>query len=288
MNTESMLGVIVAACLAAGADAASIYMMSSGDPVTDDAAASALTSRGHAVTIGDEYWLFDGTASLADFDTVYLQANYNWTAGNMPISGQDALVAWVHGGGRLVTSEWVIYYTAPTYKFDVLAEVIPIEQSFNYGTNPLASYQLVTSDPAIGAGVPALFEFPLTSYGGTETFSAARPGATTYYETLNAPGAPGLTGWARGEGHVYSFSSTCGPDQVSDPEFGGLFSNVMGPADGVCYADCDDSGALDFFDFLCFQNAFAAGEPYADCDDSGAHDFFDFLCFQNAFAAGCP
>jgi hypothetical protein len=57
---------------------------------------------------------------------------------------------------------------------------------------------------------------------------------------------------------------------------------------GGCYADCDGSGALDFFDFLCFQNAFAAGEPYADCDGSGSLDFFDFLCFQNEFAAGCP
>jgi hypothetical protein len=55
-----------------------------------------------------------------------------------------------------------------------------------------------------------------------------------------------------------------------------------------CYADCDSSGALDFFDFLCFQNAFAAGESYADCDESGSLDFFDFLCFQNEFAAGCP
>jgi hypothetical protein len=54
-----------------------------------------------------------------------------------------------------------------------------------------------------------------------------------------------------------------------------------------CYADCDGSGALDFFDFLCFQNQFAAGDPQADCDGSGALDFFDFLCFQNAFAAGC-
>ncbi|MFG0284173.1 MAG: GC-type dockerin domain-anchored protein [Phycisphaerales bacterium JB039] len=59
-------------------------------------------------------------------------------------------------------------------------------------------------------------------------------------------------------------------------------------ADTTCYADCDASGALDFFDFLCFQNAFATGEPYADCDGSGTLDFFDFLCFQNEFAAGCP
>jgi trimeric autotransporter adhesin len=56
----------------------------------------------------------------------------------------------------------------------------------------------------------------------------------------------------------------------------------------VCYADCDGDGALDFFDFLCFQNAFLAGEPYADCDGNGVLDFFDFLCFQNEFLAGCP
>ena len=58
--------------------------------------------------------------------------------------------------------------------------------------------------------------------------------------------------------------------------------------DGVgCYADCDGSGQLDFFDFLCFQDAFASGGVEADCDLSGTLDFFDFLCFQDAFAAGC-
>ena len=56
----------------------------------------------------------------------------------------------------------------------------------------------------------------------------------------------------------------------------------------ACYADCDLSGGLDFFDFLCFQNEFTSGNAYADCDMSGTLDFFDFLCFQNEFTAGCP
>ncbi len=56
-----------------------------------------------------------------------------------------------------------------------------------------------------------------------------------------------------------------------------------------CFADCDGSGALDIFDFLCFQNSFVSGEPYAcDCEPNPACDIFDFLCFQNAFVAGCP
>ncbi|UYV11204.1 MAG: EF-hand domain-containing protein [Phycisphaera sp.] len=59
-----------------------------------------------------------------------------------------------------------------------------------------------------------------------------------------------------------------------------------GPESG-CPADCDGDGSLSLFDFLCFQNLFAAGDPLADCDGDGSLSLFDFLCFQNAFAAGC-
>ena len=59
-------------------------------------------------------------------------------------------------------------------------------------------------------------------------------------------------------------------------------------AGGSCYGDCDSNGALDIFDFLCFQNAFVAGDPYADCDGDGRWTLFDFVCFQTEFVAGCP
>jgi hypothetical protein len=55
-----------------------------------------------------------------------------------------------------------------------------------------------------------------------------------------------------------------------------------------CYPDCDGSGTLDLFDFLCFVNEFNNGSPYADCDGSGGLDLFDFLCFVNEFNNGCP
>jgi outer membrane protein assembly factor BamB len=54
-----------------------------------------------------------------------------------------------------------------------------------------------------------------------------------------------------------------------------------------CRADCDRSGGLDLFDFLCFQNAFVSDEPYGDCNGDGAWDLFDFLCYLNRFAEGC-
>jgi hypothetical protein len=75
-------------------------------------------------------------------------------------------------------------------------------------------------------------------------------------------------------------------------------TNVTGGAGVIevgCLPDCDTStgyGALDVFDFLCFQNEFAAGTPYAcDFDTTTGRmvcDIFDFLGFQNAFANGCP
>ncbi|MFG0285802.1 MAG: hypothetical protein ACF8R7_15410 [Phycisphaerales bacterium JB039] len=95
----------------------------------------------------------------------------------------------------------------------------------------------------------------------------------------------------------YLSSTGCGlpaPATFASIGFSGISTimNIVGEeghsCTGGCYADCDGSGSLDFFDFLCFQNAFAAGDDYADCDDSGSLDFFDFLCFQNEFAAGCP
>ncbi|UYV12062.1 MAG: PQQ-dependent sugar dehydrogenase [Phycisphaera sp.] len=55
----------------------------------------------------------------------------------------------------------------------------------------------------------------------------------------------------------------------------------------LCVANCDGDGSLTLFDFLCFQNAFDAGDPRADCDGDGSLTLFDFLCFQNAFDAGC-
>ena len=123
---------------------------------------------------------------------------------------------------------------------------------------------------------------------GTETGSAHV--FTTGGNTWTDQGPFVASGGSAGE--VFSFSLAI---DGGSAVVGGFHKSKAGAAytfdlEGCanCYADCDASGLLDFFDFLCFQNAFALGQPYADCDQSGTLDFFDFLCFQNAFAAGCP
>jgi choice-of-anchor B domain-containing protein len=75
---------------------------------------------------------------------------------------------------------------------------------------------------------------------------------------------------------------------VSDTDYGLFVLDVSEAVGAGCRADLTGDGVLDFFDFLEFQNLFAAGDPRADFDDNGLLDFFDFLAFQDEFAAGCP
>ncbi|MFG0284179.1 MAG: hypothetical protein ACF8R7_07125 [Phycisphaerales bacterium JB039] len=84
-----------------------------------------------------------------------------------------------------------------------------------------------------------------------------------------------------GSGPSLWFSSL----SYSDPLFGRL--RCVSPACAI--ADCDADGSTTFFDYLCFFNAYAAGDlGAADCDGDGSLAVLDFLCFQDAFAMGCP
>lgn len=70
----------------------------------------------------------------------------------------------------------------------------------------------------------------------------------------------------------------------------GDVADVTGPLTVIgvaCPADCNEDGALDILDFVCFQGLFTSGDPAADCDGSGTLDILDFICFQAQFVAGC-
>ncbi len=58
--------------------------------------------------------------------------------------------------------------------------------------------------------------------------------------------------------------------------------------EAACRGDCDGSGVLDFFDLLCFQNAFSQGDPAGDCDHNGLFDLNDYSCMKEALVRGCP
>jgi hypothetical protein len=80
--------------------------------------------------------------------------------------------------------------------------------------------------------------------------------------------------------------TTRGP--VEEGTFLGGFDNFILGLDSVCRADLDGDGELTFFDFLVFQDLYAAGDLRADFTGDGVLDFFDFLAFQDEYSAGCP
>ncbi|MCA9277762.1 MAG: SBBP repeat-containing protein [Phycisphaeraceae bacterium] len=59
-------------------------------------------------------------------------------------------------------------------------------------------------------------------------------------------------------------------------------------AEAPCYTDCDENGAVNIFDYICFGNAYSSELRYADCNRDIFFTVFDFLCFGDGYAAGCP
>ena len=102
-------------------------------------------------------------------------------------------------------------------------------------------------------------------------------------EDSSACAAGGLTVYCNGDMLVSAAM------QLQDP--GGIDSLYVYDLDGSCSCifspDCDGDGTLNVLDYLCFLNAFGAGDPSADCNCDGVLDIFDFLCFQNEFMSGC-
>ena len=54
-----------------------------------------------------------------------------------------------------------------------------------------------------------------------------------------------------------------------------------------CPSDFNNDGAVDFFDYLDFVQAFASNDPTADFNNDTVIDFFDYLDFVAAFSSGC-
>jgi hypothetical protein len=208
------------------AQAASVYVLSSGNAGIDNTVKTRLEGFGHTVVIGVQYFQFDGTQDLTGIDTVYLQANANWSAGDIPLAGQTALVNYVGGGGGLVTCEWVVWKAA-IGGLQILETALPAAPASGYRYTSPVTYTQATPDPILNAGVPPVLTFPVDSYAGTEVILNPRAGAIAYYSSDYPGGSQGVVGWTYGGGRALCFSTTNGPTQLSDPAYGQLFSNAM-------------------------------------------------------------
>jgi hypothetical protein len=212
--------------------------------------------------------------------------------GNLP--GNDGTQSASLGGTRLKA----MGFTMPRGEDFQLDDVI-LRLNIGGGTDVVPS--VVIHEDA--AGVPGnplvtLDNPPITAIG-INNYTFIPPGRftleqdTTYWLVVNKASGANSMGWMASSpaqtptGAATHAGSLWTPSWSSSAIINSY--EVNGTRVGApCYPDCDGNGTLDFFDFLCFQNAFLAQDPYADCDQNGVFDFFDFLCFQNEFLAGCP
>jgi hypothetical protein len=189
-------------------------------------------------------------------------------------NGQNYLVTWTQWGGGVTV-----------YARLLDASGVPIGATFTV-TGP---HEHAHSADAFAQGADFLIVGGRTVSGQVESFLArVRSDGTTpeppaLLQSLDRDETYSGSSYALGDGRLMATHALWTSNPYNAPRAHGQLFEL-----NACDADCDGSGSLDFFDFLCFQNQFAAGDPAADCDESGSLDFFDVLCFQNAFAAGCP
>jgi hypothetical protein len=67
----------------------------------------------------------------------------------------------------------------------------------------------------------------------------------------------------------------------------GVGTNVRAYRDAGCAPDCNEDGALNILDFVCFQGLFQSGDGGADVNGDGVLNILDFVAFQGLFVKGC-
>jgi hypothetical protein len=247
------------ATLAGTAQAANVYVFSTGNATVDAAYASTLAAQGHTVTIGRPWSTFDGSVDLSPFDAVLMNHGSNWGGSTqaVPLAGQQQLVAFVNSGGGVITTEWIVYNhgTSGGNAYATLMSIVPVTYGQTWNSSQSTTLSLVTPDPVMNNGLPATFSIPLANFAGSETRLIARDGATTFYRSSNmststVQGAA-VAGWIVGEGRVLSLSSMPGVNSMADANYATLLGNaidwvVLGP--GPCGYDYNRDESLDLLD----------------------------------------
>jgi len=289
-----------------------VLVLSSGDGLLDANVIQVLAAHGLTGTVGPQYWQFTGSGNLCGFDCVYMQANINWAAGDMPEGGQQAIVDVINRGGGFVTTEWSVWKSGAG-SLVTLANAFAVSPSATFNGSSPATYTQVTAQATVNAGLPTNFTFALDSYAGTNNSLIPKAGATVFYSSSVLDN--GVVGWDFGAGRSASISVCAGPVSLADANFARLITNVMRWSFGrppTCRPDLTSGAipgspgygvpncALNNDDFFYYLSQFAAGNAaVADMTASaipgsagygvpnGVINNDDFFYYLTLFSTGC-
>ncbi|HUF26587.1 MAG TPA: hypothetical protein VMM18_06365 [Gemmatimonadaceae bacterium] len=127
-----------------------------GDDRTEDSVSTILTAAGIPIRMGGPYWEYDGSG-LADVSAVILLTGWEYFE-DMPEAAQHAIVAFVAGGGGLMTTEWMLYNLHYQYgKQDIVAAIAPALYGDDYEYQGEHYSRLIAGHP-VAQGLPQSFE----------------------------------------------------------------------------------------------------------------------------------
>jgi hypothetical protein len=290
--------------------------------VFDDGSGPALFAGGRYLKGQDEQYVarLDGAAwtplagldgefwiDLCPVDFVHALQPYDDGAGPALYAG--GRLDWVYGAPSMNVARWTGTLWEAIGGLGDECDAVTALGVFDDGGGPQLLAITYASSWLYGWDGAQWNQVPGSSLSGNTTALHAHTnadGPALYAGLLSSPGWP-LRGIARWDGaswsevgggitgvnteRVYALESFEGSLYAA-----GTFNEAGGvPAQNIavwgcgkpCPADCDASGGLDLFDFLCFVNRYNAGDSFGDCTDDGTFDFFDFVCFINLFNAGC-
>ena len=311
-KSAAVIAAALSAALPSAASAQEVLVLSSGNATLDQAVLDVLTAHGLNGTLGQPYHQFTAGINLCGFDCVYMQANANWSAGNMPEAGQQGIVDLINRGGGFVTTEWSVWKSGAS-QLATLAEAYAVEPATTFNAAATTTYAQVTADPIINDGLPTDFTFVLDSFSGTNNSLVPKAGATVYYTSSALDN--GVVGWDFGSGRAVHISACAGVMSLDDPNFARLLTNAMKWSFGrarTCIPDITTGAvagqpgygvpncALNNDDFFYYLAQFAEGNvAVADLTTgavpgqpgygvpNGIISNDDFFYYLTLFAAGC-
>lgn len=143
-------------------------------PGGDATLAMALASAGFEVTTTQATSSdFQGMPSLAEvgaFDALVVLAGALRTPSpDMPVAGQQEIVAFVARGGGLVLSEWAAFQLAasPTPRWKLLEPLVLLQRTGSQGGRVTYEVDPAFASHPLWAGLPASFSFSSTTNVGT-------------------------------------------------------------------------------------------------------------------------
>lgn len=210
----------------ARASAAVVLLLSTGNPTLDTQTQTVLQNAGHTVTVGSPYTTFT-SAELAGINVVLLFPSANWSAGDMPLASQTALVNFVQAGGGLVASEWTNWKVAANNSFSTLSTILPVTASSQYTGGASLTYTKADGDAVLDAGLPSSFTFTTDNFSGVESYFTAKSGAQTYFTSSGGAGGAGVVGWTNGSGRVLQLSTVAGPNELANASYALLLQNSV-------------------------------------------------------------